>query len=118
MDEKNPRIRALTLARARESRRVLTPAEKLLWDKLRNRQLAGYKFRRQHPIGSFIVDFYCPEKHLVIEIDGDSHEERVVYDRKRTEIIEKYKVKVIRFSNNEVHFEMDRVLEEILNNLG
>jgi very-short-patch-repair endonuclease len=80
MDQEDLRIKAVTLSRARDGRRVMTPAERLLWDKLRKHQVSGYKFRRQHPIGSYIVDFYCPAKHLAIEIDGDSHEEHVAYD--------------------------------------
>ena len=114
MREKKPRIKALTLARAREFRQMLTPAEKLLWNRLRNRQLSGFKFRRQHPTDSYILDFYCPEKHLAIEIDGDSHEERLRYDQIRTEFLKKYGYKVIRFSNHQVHFEINSVLDEIL----
>ena len=93
---------------------MLTPAEKLLWNRLRNRQLSGFKFRRQHPTDSYILDFYCPEKHLAIEIDGDSHEERLRYDQIRTEFLKKYGYKVIRFSNHQVHFEINSVLDEIL----
>ena len=114
MRETNPRIMQLTLIRAREFRKVLTPAERLLWDKLRKRQLVGYKFRRQHPIGSYVVDFYCPEKKLAIEVDGDSHEDREAYDRKRTGILEKYRCKVIRFTNQQIHYEMEFVLDQIL----
>lgn len=113
MEEKNPRIKAETLSRAREGRRLLTPAERLLWERLRNHQLAGFKFRRQHPIGSFIVDFYCPAKHLAIEIDGDSHEEQVAYDQKRTGILNKYRCRVIRFTNIQVHEDIEAVLSEI-----
>jgi very-short-patch-repair endonuclease len=80
---------------------------------LRKHQLSGYKFRRQHPIGAFIVDFYCPAKHLVIEIDGDSHEERVAYDQKRTAILNKFRCKVIRFTNQQVHDDVEMVLSEI-----
>ncbi|MGB9594050.1 MAG: endonuclease domain-containing protein, partial [Anaerolineae bacterium] len=65
------------LARARGLRRPQTPAEGLLWTRLRNRQLGGFKFRRQHPIGRAIVDFYCERCRLGIEIDGDSHAEQV-----------------------------------------
>ena len=114
MREKKSRIKALTLARAREFRQGLIPAEKLLWNRLRNRQLSGFKFRRQHPTDSYILDFYCPEKHLAIEIDGDSHEERLRYDQIRTEFLKKYGYKVIRFSNHQVHFEINSVLDEIL----
>jgi len=118
MEEKNPRIKAETLSRAREGRRLLTPAERLLWERLRNHQLAGFKFRRQHPIGSFIVDFYCPAKHLAIEIDGDSHEEQVAYDQKRTGILNKYGINVIRFTNQQVYEDIETVLGEIQAVLG
>lgn len=113
MEEKNPRIKAETIVHARDNRKMMTPAERLLWDKLRGHQLAGFKFRRQHPIGLFIVDFYCPTRHLVIEVDGDSHEDQVVYDKKRTAILEKYRCKVIRFTNQQVHEDIEAVLSEI-----
>jgi very-short-patch-repair endonuclease len=113
MDEKNPRIKAVTLSRARESRRMMTPAERLLWEKLRGHQMSGFKFRRQHPIGSYIVDFYCPAKHLGIEVDGDSHEEQIEYDRKRTAILNKFGINVIRFTNQQVHEGVEAVLNEI-----
>jgi very-short-patch-repair endonuclease len=90
----------------------------LLWERLRNHQLAGFKFRRQHPIGSFIVDFYCPAKHLAIEIDGDSHEEQVAYDQKRTAILNKYGINVIRFTNQQVYEDIETVLGEIQAVLG
>jgi very-short-patch-repair endonuclease len=61
-------------ARARELRKVMTPAEKMLWQQLRGRGLNGLKFRRQHPLGNLIVDFYCAEHRLVIEVDGGIHD--------------------------------------------
>jgi type I restriction enzyme R subunit len=67
------RIEPMILQRARELRQPQTPAEEKLWYWLRDSQLEGMKFRRQHPIGRFIVDFYCAEKKLVIEVDGDTH---------------------------------------------
>ena len=113
MHEKNPRVSAITLEHAREMRSKLTPAELSLWLRLRNRQVGGYKFRRQHPIGAFVVDFYCSEKHLAIEIDGDSHEEQAAYDQKRTAILKKYRCRVIRFTNQQVHDDIETVLGEI-----
>jgi len=68
-----------------------------------NRQLAGYKFRRQQPIGRFIVDFYCADVKLVIELDGDSHAGQVEYDSARTQWLEDREYHVIRFSNWDVH---------------
>ena len=75
----------LTLKRARRMRKVLTPPELGLWRRLRNRQLGGYRFRRQHPIGPYILDFYCPEARLAVEVDGDSHgvEGAEVHDARR-----------------------------------
>ncbi|HUO21972.1 MAG TPA: DUF559 domain-containing protein [Caulobacteraceae bacterium] len=79
------RTQSLTLKRARRMRKALTPPELGLWLKLRNRQLAGFRFRRQHPIGPYILDFYCPEAQLAVEIDGESHgaEGAVAHDARR-----------------------------------
>lgn len=104
---------------AKELRRQLTNAEKKLWNVLRNRKLLGYKFRRQHPINNFIADFYCHEKHLVIELDGDIHDlpEQIEYDEDRTYELEELGVIVIRFTNNEVEKGFDKVLEKIKKHL-
>jgi very-short-patch-repair endonuclease len=91
-----------------------TPAEKLLWSRLRDRQLNGLKFRRQQPIGPFVADFFCAECALVVELDGDSHAERVEYDAKRTAFIEREGLQVIRFVNDDVLGNTDAVLEAIL----
>lgn len=101
--------------RAKELRQPQTPAETKLWKVLRNRQLGGFKFRRQHPIHRFIVDFYCQEACLVIEIDGDSHSEQVEYDIARTDWLQNNGNKVIRFTNQEVHRNLEGVAEKILN---
>ena len=84
MPEKRHRFPPELLHRSRELRQPLTPAERKLWTMLRNRNLAGYKFRRQHLIGHFIVDFYCAQVRLVVEIDGDIHSRQVEYDAART----------------------------------
>ncbi len=112
--DKQHRIYPPILAAARELRQPQTPAEIKLWARLRDRQLAGYKFRRQHPIGRFIVDFYCAEHQLVIEIDGDSHAEQVEYDQARTQWLNEEGYRVIRFSNREVFNQLEAVLEAIL----
>src|SRR4051812_27193410 len=91
------------LARAREMRKQPAPAERKLWNRLRDRQLDGLKFRRQHVLGAYIADFYCHDAHLVIEIDGDSHDERDEYDATRTQIINRGGYRVIRFLNVDVH---------------
>ncbi|MDJ0596037.1 MAG: endonuclease domain-containing protein [Pleurocapsa sp. MO_226.B13] len=101
------------VAKARELRKNMTPAEKKLWyDYLRN-----FKFRvlRQRPIASFIVDFYCAALKLVIEVDGDSHftEAGRAYDAERTRILEGYGLKVIRFTNDEVLHNFEAVRDRI-----
>jgi very-short-patch-repair endonuclease len=95
-------------------RKELTPAELLLWSKIRGDQL-GHRFRRQHLIGNFIADFYCRELRLVIEVDGDSHDERREYDEKRTHWMEIERgLRVLRFTNDDVLKNLDSVLEAIL----
>ncbi|KKR88245.1 MAG: hypothetical protein UU36_C0049G0004 [Candidatus Uhrbacteria bacterium GW2011_GWE2_41_1153] len=91
-----------------------TNAEKILWSHLRNSCL-GLKFRRQHGIGEYIVDLYCPAKRLVIEVDGDSHfdEAQIKYDKLRTEYFNKLKINILRFTNLEIYHDLERVLEAI-----
>ncbi len=98
----------------RKNRRQSTKAERILWEHLRNRNL-GYKFRRQHPISDFIADFYCHECKLIIEIDGEYHNEleQQQYDKGRTYILNELKVTVIRFTNHEVHKKIHFVLDKI-----
>ncbi len=110
------RIRAYASVqqRAKELRKEMTCAEKILWERLRNRQLGGFKFRRQHPMGSFIADFYCPECKLVIEIDGEIHISQAEADVERTEIIESFGYRVIRFHNADVETNLQIVLQKIL----
>ena len=108
------RIRPSTLATARALRKAQPSAEQKLWARLRAGQLAGLKFRRQHPIGRFIADFCCPAHRLVIEIDGDSHAERVTYDAARTAWLEGQGYRVIRFLNDDVHHRLEAVLEAIV----
>ena len=100
---------------SRELRSHSTLSEILLWQKLRASQFRGYAFNRQKPLGNYIVDFYCRKTNLVIEIDGDSHdnEEAVVEDRKRQQILEELGVSFLRFSDWEVKNAMSFVLGEI-----
>ena len=100
--------------RARRLRRQSTDAERALWRLLRNRQLGGHKFRRQSPIGSYIVDFLCLERKLVIEIDGGKHQLRARADRERAQWLEERGYRVIRFWNNQVLAEPEAVQEAIL----
>ena len=101
--------------RAIDLRKNETEAEKLLWNKLKRKQVSGYKFRRQHPIEHFIVDFYCHEVKLVIELDGEIHDiaENKEYDTNRTFEIEKYGIKIIRFKNERIYENIDNVINEI-----
>jgi very-short-patch-repair endonuclease len=90
-----------------------TPAEKQLWQKLRNKQILGFKFRRQHSIDRFIVDFYCSEVGLVVEVDGEIHEYTQEEDRLRQDFLESLGLRVLRFTNAEVLTSMDGVLQVI-----
>ena len=100
--------------RARELRTHMTASEILLWENLRNRQLGEFKFRRQHPLGQFVVDFYCPACRLVIEIDGEIHLEQGDYDLIRTEQLKALGCQVVRFYNWEVENYLELVLKSIL----
>jgi len=101
--------------KARTLRNNQTPAERLLWSRLRSRQLSGYKFRRQHIIDSYILDFYCCQAHLAIEVDGGQHAdaEKLKLDDARTAHLETRGIRVIRFWNDEVLNDLDHVLTEI-----
>ncbi len=92
-----------------------TGAEILLWTYLKQSQLKGKKFRRQQSVGNYIVDFYCPEKKLAIELDGDFHfyEEVQKYDQERTNFINKLGIKVLRFENQEVLYNLENVMRSI-----
>jgi very-short-patch-repair endonuclease len=98
---------------ARELRVNQTEAEKRLWYRLRNRQIGGAKFRRQAPIGRYIVDFVCFELKLVIELDGGQHASPTKYDEGRTAWLKAREFKIIRFWNNEVIENMDGVWQRI-----
>jgi len=115
MRDKRKRIRTSPQVqqRARELRQQMTPAEKLLWAHLRNKQLNGLKFRRQHPLGPFIADFYCAACRLVVEVDGDIHDLQPEQDAARTEQFEQYGYRVIRFRNKQVFNDLESVLTAI-----
>jgi len=98
---------------AKKLRKNMTDAERLLWQHLRNRRLGGYKFRRQRPIGPYIVDFICLEKEIVIEVDGGQLES----DSKRSAYLKEKGYKVLRFWNNEVLQETESVLSVVLSSL-
>ena len=99
---------------ARRLRQQLTPAESALWSALRGRQLEGLKFRCQHPVGRFIVDFYCPSCKLVIEVDGGIHTQQQDYDQDRTEKLQRFSYYVLRFINDEVMNDLETILSRIV----
>ena len=97
-------------------RKNMTLAELILWKKLKDRELFKTKFRRQHPVNIFIVDFYCHEYKLAVEIDGEIHlnKEANEYDSNRTNDLNKFGIKVLRFSNDQIIFNIDSVIIKIL----
>ena len=103
--------------RARKLRSEMTIAESSLWSAISNNQLFNPKFRRQHPLNFFIADFYCHKLKLVIEVDGDAHDslDQKDYDGGRTEELNKFGIKVIRFTNDQVLNQVDDVLISIRN---
>jgi very-short-patch-repair endonuclease len=103
---------------ARQLRTRLTDAEQKLWQHIRGRQLMGFKFRRQAPIGKYIVDFVCFEQKLILELDGGQHAVQQNYDNARTEWLESQGFKVIRFWNNDVMNNIEGVKESIACNLA
>jgi very-short-patch-repair endonuclease len=102
------------LERAQELRRQMTPAEAKLWQHLRAGRLEGLHFRRQQVIDRFIVDFYCHQADLVVEVDGGVHQEQAAYDRERDRVLEERGLCVIRFTNQEVNHNLEQVLLVIL----
>ena len=112
---KNP---PLQQQRARELRQNNTDAERWLWQRLRSRQLLGQKFRRQVPVGQYIVDFLCRECKLVVEIDGSQHQLQADYDDRRTQFLESQGYQVVRYWNNEVLQQGEAVLESIIQALA
>jgi ATP-dependent helicase HrpA/adenine-specific DNA-methyltransferase len=107
---------AHSTSNARRLRGAETDTEHRLWDLLRDRKLAGFKFRRQHPIGRYVLDFYCASARLAIEIDGSDHLEadRVEYDADRTRLLAARAIRVLRFANEEILHEPAGVVDAIL----
>ena len=98
---------------AREMRGHMTDAEALLWKFLRNRRIVGAKFRRQHPVGRYILDYYCVENMLGIELDGGQHGEAANYDQRRDDWLRAQGIVVLRFWNNQMLMETEAVMEAI-----
>ena len=107
--------RASTYENAKALRKIATGAEQKLWGLLRNRQLLGKKFRRQHAIADYVLDFYCHECKLAIELNGIQHKEADAkeYDQGRTRLLIEYGIKVLRFWNEEVMKDTAKVLRKI-----
>jgi len=106
---------AETKARAAELRKNMTVAEKVLWHQLRNRKVNDLKFRRQHPVDIFILDFYCYERKLAIEVDGEIHKKELQreWDENRTFILNEFGIQILRFSNDDVIDQTERVINSI-----
>lgn len=105
---------ALTEKR-RTLRRNSTIAEKIIWERLRNRQIDGIRFRRQHSVGGYILDFYCASRRIAIELDGNHHisYEVSLYDAARTKFLNKHNIEIIRFYNSEVINNSEIVIQKI-----
>jgi len=105
-----------TFELAKSLRRKMTVAEKILWERIKNRRIKKLKFRRQHPIRYYIADFYCHEIKLVIELDGKVHDEadQKEHDEGRTGELERFDIRVIRFKNDEVIKDIDKVIGKII----
>ena len=109
--------KVIKLERARQLRKTQTDAELRLWKLLRNRGAAQYKFRRQHALGSYFLDFVCLEKKLVIEVDGSQHFAQIAYDEKRTALLMQRGFRVLRFWDNDVLLRTDSVMQTIFDAL-
>ncbi|MBI2912829.1 MAG: endonuclease domain-containing protein [Chloroflexi bacterium] len=108
-----PKASAATRESARRLRAESTRPEEVLWIALRNGQLDGRKFRRQHPVGGFVLDFYCHQEHLAIEIDGSVHETTIEQDRERQAILESLGIRVLRLTAELVEEDLDSAIKRI-----
>ena len=116
LEDRSPRIRGVAGAVQQAAlllRADMTPAEARLWEALRAKRLNGLRFRTQHPVGKFVLDFYCPACKLAIELDGSVHDENAEQDAARTGHLEAYGYRVLRFSNEQVMAELPAVLAQI-----
>ena len=108
--------RSYLTPRRRELRNRLSRAEIYLWSRVKNKQILGYKFRRQYSVGNFVVDFYCPKLKLAIEVDGPSHftKEAKEYDKNREEYIKSFGIRFLRVTNLDVYRNMEGVIDKII----
>jgi very-short-patch-repair endonuclease len=104
----------MSTAKAKELRKNSTDAERALWKQLRAHRLVGYKFRRQQPVGRYVVDFVCFEKQVIVELDGGQHAEQVAYDAERTSWLQARGFRVLRFWNHETLQNIEPIVEVIL----
>jgi very-short-patch-repair endonuclease len=111
----DPRSRPLR----QQLRQNITKPENILWYYLRNRRFNNLKFRRQYSVGRYILDFYCPQKKIAIEVDGDSHfsNEAIAYDQQREDFLLGHGIKTLRFTNHEIVHNLPGVLESLADNL-
>ncbi|MEZ5343935.1 MAG: endonuclease domain-containing protein [Pyrinomonadaceae bacterium] len=122
--DKSKKVRVNNLSYLKKYRQKLrnnlTPAEATLWRYIKDKKLDGRKFRRQHSIGKFILDFYCPSEKLAIELDGNRHFDNVTreFDIDRTAYLSKFEIRVLRFENKTIFEEMDWVIGHIRSNFG
>jgi very-short-patch-repair endonuclease len=100
---------------ARTMRHIPTEAERLLWERLRKRQVDNYYFRRQHPLSNYIADFYCHSQKLIIEVDGNIHNspEAIEYDKSREYVLKEFGYTIIRINNSEIFEDIDSVIKKI-----
>jgi very-short-patch-repair endonuclease len=106
-------LRAKMMVVAREFRKAPMPSEAILWEALRGRRLAGRKFRRQQPIGPFVVDFFCPADRLIVEVDGGVHESQRAADREREKLLKSLGLRFVRVSAEQVETNLPAVLANI-----
>lgn len=109
----NARSPRYVIELARDLRKNPTPAEGVLWEELKEKKLEGFKFRNQHPVYRYILDFYCHEKKLAIEVDGDIHKKRPDYDEFRDEFLKSMGITTLRFQNKDVIDSILGVLQTI-----
>ena len=112
------RAKTISTQRARALRKDMTDAERLLWHHLRDRRLGGFKFRRQHRVGRFIVDFLCAEEKIIIEVDGGQHAINAEADNQRSLALDAEGYQILRFWNHEVLQETAAVLSKIFESLS
>jgi very-short-patch-repair endonuclease len=113
--DKNMYFRAKpgVLETAKMLRNDMTYHEKLLWERLKGKQICGVRFRRQHPVNFFIADFYCHQVKLVVEVDGEIHRDKIEHDDGRSAEMEKFGIVIIRFTNYEVENSIQNVINKI-----